>query len=232
MPTSNQTLYRSAKISDHTFRQVLGHFVRDHTAAETARQTGLSHNSIHAIFHKLRVYFTQTGLFLDIYAGQELDKFDIGDPAFERLLLDYHFTRIRSKRGVRCPPNSSVDYHFAESYWRLGFKKMREQRPSEQIYSMMENNLVEIIRICGAVGGKPVNFEAGMEAVFHQIDKHLLWLKRSAPNYSAPHLREQIDDVLAVQLDKRHSPNSTKIKPKIKLPRSSKDASKVHKQQQ
>lgn len=221
MPSSRSTLYRSAKISDAQFRDVLGHFVRDHTAAETARHTGLSHNSVHAIFHKLRVYFTQVGLFLDIYAGQELDKFDIGDPAFERLLLDYHFNRIRSKRGVRDAADASVDYHFAESYWRLGFEKMREQRPSEQIYSMMENNLLEIIRLCGAVGGKPVNFEAGMKAVFRQIDKHLLWLKRSAPNYSAPHLREQIDDVLAVQLDKKPTQHSTKTKPKKKSPRSS-----------
>lgn len=47
-------LYHSAKISEYRFRKVLWHFVRDHSASETARATGLSVNSVHAIFRKIR----------------------------------------------------------------------------------------------------------------------------------------------------------------------------------
>jgi len=207
MPNRNTPLYRSAKISDDKFREVLRHFVRDHTAAETARQTGLSHNSTNAIFHKLRVYFTRVGLFVDIYERQDLDKLGIDNPVFERDLLSFHFSRVGKKRGIQSPSDYPVDYHFAESYWRFGFDMMTKQRPSELVYSMMEKNLLEIIEICGSVGSIPENREAGLEAVFQQIDRYLLWLKRNAPNFSSPESRETIDDVLDVHLVKKRKLN-------------------------
>jgi hypothetical protein len=180
-------LYHAAKISDYRFRKVLWHFVRDHTATETARTTALSVNSVAAIFSKLRVFFCEVGLFTDIYEGQDPLTHHGNEPLFEKSLLEYHFQRMREKHGFKTPPHEP-DCHFAETHWRYHFKVIANERPSEEVYTMMQAHLLQLIRLCGPVGTRPQNPRAGIEIILRQIDQRILWLERNAPGFSStPH---------------------------------------------
>lgn len=193
-------LYHSAKISDYRFRKVLWHFVRDHTASETAHATKLSVNSVHAIFRKLRVYFFEAGLFMDFYGGIDPEDYESDNPLFEFQLLEFHFRRVQDKKGLRSPTNEPP-YHFAESCWRYDFKVMMDERASEQVYAMMLSHLVEIIRICGPIGRKPENRKAGIRAVFRQMDQRILWLERNAPGFGSADMRARLKAIRAIQKD-------------------------------
>lgn len=167
-------LYHSAKISDYRFKKVLWHFVRDHTTAQTAKGTGLSVNSVHAIFHKVRVYFYEVGLFQDIYEGKTPYLSDTSEPVFGRALQEFHAQRHRAKRGLKAPDNEP-DYHFAESYWRYDYHITERERTSEALHDMMLAHLLEIIHACGPIGTKPENQHAGLLAILRQMDQRMIW---------------------------------------------------------
>ncbi len=190
-------LYRGAKISNHRFLRVLDHFVRDSTTSETAKATGLSVNSVHAVYRKLRVFFYDVHLFRDFYQGQDPVTFESGDPEAELALLNFHLGRVGQKRGLRSPI-TEPSYHFAESCWRYDFFRMMRERPSDAVYAMMRSHLLELIRLCGPVGSVPVNREAGALAVMRQIDQRIEWFKRSAPGFRSSEMRAALDDAGSV----------------------------------
>lgn len=187
-------LVHAAKISDYRFRKMLWHFVLDHSATDTARATGLSINSTNILFRKLRVFFYETHLFTDIYGGQDPTTLESDNPVFERDLIEFHFRRVREKRGVRSPW-SEPDYHFAESHWRYHFHVLMAQRPSDRVHAMMFGHLLEIIRLCGPVSKKPMNRRAGLLAVMRQMDQRILWLERNAPRFRADSLRQELKEI-------------------------------------
>lgn len=193
---TGRPLYHSAKISEQQFRQVLWHFVRDDTATATARQTGLSLNSVAAIFQKVRVYFFEAGLFMDPYEGKDPETFEGDNEEFELRLLTYHFERIRDKRGLKSPIHKP-DYHLAESHWRFNFHVIRERRPDADFHKMMLTHLLDIIRICGPVGRPPVNRKAGLRAVLGQQDQFLIWLERNAPGFDDAS-RDELRDIRSI----------------------------------
>lgn len=187
-------LYRSAKISDYRFRKVLMGFVKDWPANATARATGLSVNSTTQIYHQVRTFFFEVGLFLDFYAGQNPLAF-VGDtPHTEKALLEFHFSRVRARRGLKSPI-SEPPLHFAESCWRYDFKVLSEQRTSDLVDEMMFNHLLELIRSCGPIGTTPRNREDGLRIILRQIDQRILWLERNAPGFADSDLRAALKDV-------------------------------------
>lgn len=200
-------LYKSAKISDYRFRKVLWAFVCDASATEAAQATGLSVNSVHAIFRKIRVFFFEAGLFQDYYGGQDPVSFQSANPFFEKKLLKFHFGRIGAKQGLKSPDNEPP-YHFAESCWRFDFKVMAEQRQSDHVLQMMQAHLLEIIRLCGPIGAPPRNKEQGLLAVLRQADQRILWLERNAPGYTDQAKRAELrairdDDMLQDRVSRR-----------------------------
>lgn len=194
-------LYHSAKISEYRFRKVLWHFVRDHSASETARATGLSVNSVHAIFRKIRVYFWEVGLFRDFYEGVDPLEFVGDEQATEYEVLGYHLQRHREKHGFRSP-TSEPPYHFAETYWRYHYLVMIRERPSDTIYDMMPSHLIEMIRLCGPVGTKPGNFRAGLRVILRQMDQRMAWLERNAPGYTDSHQRATLREIQDISIRK------------------------------
>jgi hypothetical protein len=193
-------LYRSAKISEGRFRKVLEHFARDASATDAARATGLSINTTHAIYRKLRVFFYEVGLFLDFYEGKDPVAFESGDPHGEFALLEFHFARIRAKRGLKSPADEPP-YHLAESWWRYQFKMLMNERPSAAVHAMMVANLLELIRICGPVGAPPRNLEAGALAIVRQIDQRIAWLRRNAPGFADIETRKTLMQIEAIATD-------------------------------
>jgi hypothetical protein len=195
-PRPVHRLYRAGKISDAIFRRVLWHFVRDHTAADTARALKLSANSVTDMFRKIRVYFFEAGLFMDVHGGTGEAAFDPAlDAEFERDLLRFHYNRLRSRHGVRIDPDRP-DYHLAESWWRLDFAMIARERPSESVYDMMLGQLLAVIRVAGPVGGKPGNFSARKRVLAQLVDQKILWFQRNAAGFATPELRAGLDDAL------------------------------------
>jgi len=191
-------LYHSAKISDYRFRKVLWHFVRDDSATGTARATRLSVNSVSAIFRKLRVYFTEAGLFTDFYEGHDPLTHDSGLITTEHSLLAFHIARVRVHNGLKSPA-TEPDYHFAESHWRYHFHVMARERPSGEVHAMMFGHLMEIIRLCGPIGTRPANRRAGLMAIARQMDQRIAWLERNAPGFNDAALRSGLREAKAVQ---------------------------------
>ena len=183
-------LYHSAKISDYRFKKVLWHFVRDHTTAETAKGTGLSVNSVQAIFRKIRVYFYEVGLFQDICEGKDPHEGDTSEPVFGRALQAFHSRRHSAKRGLNAPDNQP-DYYFAESYWRYDYHITERERTSEALHDMMLAHLLEIIHACGPIGTKPENQHAGLLAILRQMDQRVTWLSRNAADFKHPTIQTQ-----------------------------------------
>jgi hypothetical protein len=158
-------------------------FVKDWPASATARATGLSVNSATQIYHQLRTFFFEVGLFLDFYAGQDPLAF-VGDtPRSEKALLEFHFARVRERRGLKSP-TTEPPLHFAESCWRYDFKVLSEHRASDPVHEMMFSHLMELIRLCGPIGAKPKNREEGLQTILRQIDQRILWLERNAPGFA------------------------------------------------
>lgn len=185
---SKNPLYHGSKISEYRFRGVLEQFVLDSSATDAARATGLSVNSVHAIYRKLRVFFFDVGLFMDFYEGADPLEFVSDNPAVEQRIIAFHLERVRTRRGLRSPSNEPP-YHFAESCWRYDFKVLDEERSSSLVQAMMLAHLVELIRLCGPVGGPLRNRVQGIEAVARQIDQRIVWLERNAPGFSEPGTR-------------------------------------------
>lgn len=181
-------LYHSAKISERTFKAVLWEFTLDRTLTDAAKATGLSTNSVAAIFTKLRVYFAEAGLFTD---PRLIGMFEDNEE-FERHFLAFHLGRARSKRGLAAASSAGRDYHMAESHWRFHFHMIALQRPSENVAAMMFAHLLALIRICGPVGRKPVNPREGRLEIFRQTDQRLLWLERNAPEFRSPSQRAEL----------------------------------------
>lgn len=169
-------LRRWSKISDYRFRRVLGQFVRDVTSTEAAAATGLSINSVHGMFRKLRVFFFEVGAFQDYYAGEDPETLHPIDPEFERDLIAFHLARFGKRRGLKSPSNEPP-YHFAESCWRYDFHLMMEQRPSEAVYAMMQRQLLELIKLCGPIGAQPRNRLDGITAVMRHTDERIDWFQ-------------------------------------------------------
>lgn len=190
-------LMHAAKISDHRFRRVLMGFVRDHSATDTAQLTGLSLNSVTAIFGKLRVYFWEIGLFTDIYDGADPLSHSGNEPSFEKALLEYHLLRVREKNGLKSSAHGP-DYHFAESHWRYHFQVLMRERVHHDVHAMMFSHLIEIIRLCGPIGLKPFNRRSGIEAVLRQMDQRIAWLERNAPGFRGAAHRAELNAIRAL----------------------------------
>lgn len=205
-----QKLYRSSKISTYRFRKVLDHFVRDHTASDAARAVGLSINSVHAIYHKLRVFFFETGVFLNYYGGIDPVDFVSDDPVHELRLLSYHARRAGLRRGLKDEPNDRR-YHFAETCWRYDYQVMMAERPSADVHAMMFRHLWEIIRICGPIGGPPRNRVDGLRAAMRHVDERIEWFRRSAPGFRTEEVRAALAEAHAVKDDVRAEPETTGI---------------------
>lgn len=172
-------------------------FTLDETVAATARKTGLSTNSVAALFQKLRAFFFEVGLFTDIYDGRDPLEVDIDNPQFEQDLLEFHFARVRDKRGLGARAGEP-DYHFAESHWRYHFHVLARQRASGDIHAMMFAHLLELIRLCGPVGATPVNRRAGILAIARQMDQRIAWLERNALNFRPADQRDALRAVRAL----------------------------------
>jgi hypothetical protein len=197
-------LYHSAKIAEATFLRVLHHFVRDDSATQTARQTGLSLNSTSALFQKIRAYFFYSGVFTDPYRGKPPSEAGLDNDAFEARLLSYHFARIAQKRGL-APSDATADYHLAESHWRFMFHVAKAGRPEADFHQMMFSHLVEIIRLCGPIGRLPANRAAGLRAALRHQDQLLAWLERNAPGFSDDE-RARIRDIRSTPVSDPSSP--------------------------
>lgn len=198
--STGNRLYRAAKVSEYRFKRVLWSFVIDEPVADAAQRTGLSANSVQAIYARLRVFFTDVGLFLDIYAG--------GDPrdgspegedmeGFEYRLIPFHFKRMKAKRRVRETQVTEIDYHWNESFWRFHFSILQTARPTqtEAIHRMMYAHLLAMIRLCGPVGAKPRNRRKALQLQIQQLDQRALWLARNAPEFSDEQSRAQLNEL-------------------------------------
>lgn len=205
-----QKLYRSAKISTYRFRKVLDYFVRDHTASDAARAVGLSINSVHAIYHKLRVFFFETGVFLNYYGSIDPAEFVSDDPVHELRLLNYHAQRARLRRGLKAESNDRR-YHFAETCWRYDYQVMMAERPSADVHAMMFRHLWEIIRLCGPIGAPPRNRVEGLLAAMRQVDERIEWFRRSAPGFRSEEVRAALAEAHAIKDDVRAEPETTGI---------------------
>jgi hypothetical protein len=189
--------YHSAKVSEYQFKRVLWSFVLDRPVAEAAKTIDLSANSIQAIYAKLRVFFTEIGVFRDIYEG--------GDPrdgtakgedyeGFEHMLIPFHIKRVKGKRRTKFTTIDDVDYNWNESFWRFHYWILTEGRPSEAIHRMQYAHLLAQIRLCGPIGLPPRNRERGVELDKHHFNQRLLWLERNSPQFSYEAARAQLRD--------------------------------------
>jgi len=202
-------LYHSAKISDYRFKKVLWHFVLDDLNADAAKATGLSINTVQDIFQKLRVFFHETETFRSIYPeGVLATEVELEDEELEFLILELHLARWRRKRGMRSPI-SGPDYHFAESCWRYWYLRLARLGGEEAIHRMMYAHLLEIIKICGPVGRKPVNYKAGLLALSRQMDQRMFWLERNSPEFRSAAHRQTLRELRSIQ------PKTTTEKHKI-----------------
>lgn len=198
-PRRARRLYHAAKISDYRFRKVLMSFVRDHSATEAARVTGLSVNSAKDLYGKIRTYFFEAGLFMDFYGGAGWAQYDPeADKEFEQSLLAFHRQRLRRSRGVRTKADQP-DYRLAESWWRLDFAMIMRERRSEAVYAMMMGQLLAVIRVAGPVGKKPGNRAECRRTIARLVDQKILWLQRNAPRFATPELRAGLEDALQTE---------------------------------
>jgi hypothetical protein len=132
--------YRSAKVSEYQFKRVLWSFVRDEPAVEAASHIALSANSIDALYTKLRIYFTEIGVFTDIYeGGNPEDGTAKGEDmeGYELRLIGFHLGRVKRKRRMKRTSLDEVDYNWCESHWRFGYDILTEGRPSDALHRMM-----------------------------------------------------------------------------------------------
>ena len=167
---------------------MLWHFVVESTVSQAADATGLSRNSIAAIYSKLRKYFVDCGLF---HLPSVLrDEFTRLDPEWAHL-MEYHRMRIAEKRGVR--KTNEFDYHLAETCWREEYKAVMMERPSKGVYEMMNRNLLQVIRLCGPVGKANPNKASGLLAYLYHSRELSLWLQRNVPEYEGIY-DQQIED--------------------------------------
>lgn len=196
-PTRRQgnRFYHSAKISEYQFKRVLWSFVLDEPVAEAAKHIDLSANSIGAIYWKLRKFFTELGIFEDIYRG--------GDPkdgtpkgedyeGFEFRLLSFHLQRVKDKRRMKRTTLDEVDYNWCESFWRFHYSILTDGRVSDAVNRMMYAHLLAQIRLCGPVGAALQKREEGMRLNHHHLNQRLLWLERNAPNFRDQHARQEL----------------------------------------
>lgn len=189
---SRNRLYHSAKISEYQFKRVLWSFALDEPAAQAAQHIDLSVNSISAIYAKLRTYFYESGLFVDIYQGDNPQEGSaLAEPEFERRLIEFHFRRAAAKHGIDDPPEGPA-YHFAESHWRFHYDVMNDGRSPDALRRMMFAHLLEMIRCCGPVGSTPMNRKAGLELTLTHMDQRILWMERNASQFRSPTSRNVI----------------------------------------
>lgn len=192
---TRKRLYHSAKISQYQFRRVLRAFAQDEAAADAATHINLSLNSIAAIYGKLRRYFYETGLFTDIYQGNDpSDGSELADEEFERRLIEFHIARAAAKRGIDDTPDGPA-YHFAESHWRFHYAVMNEGRPSEALHRMIFAHLLEMIRCCGPVGAPPVNRKVGLQLALRQMDQRILWMERNTLQFRKLGQRRKLQEI-------------------------------------
>lgn len=196
-PRAENRFYYAAKISEYQFKKVLMSFVLDEPVAVAAQKIALSANSINAIHAKLRHFFTELGVFQDIYKG--------GDPeagteqgedyeGFEFRLLDFHLKRIRTKRRAKAVAMSEIDYHWTESFWRFHYSILSEGRKSDAVERMMYSHLLAHIRLCGPVGAPPHHLKESARLQKAQFHQRLIWLERNAPSFKDAGTRQALRD--------------------------------------
>ncbi|MCA9369994.1 MAG: IS1595 family transposase [Pseudomonadales bacterium] len=83
----NKYLYR-AHISETKFREILRYFCADQPASKTAQMSGVSRNSINALYYKLRLRMVQ----LSVLNTPELGELEVDESYFGA-------KRVRGKRG-------------------------------------------------------------------------------------------------------------------------------------
>ncbi|SDD21373.1 hypothetical protein SAMN04487779_1005197 [Belnapia rosea] len=195
---ASNRFYRSAKVSEYQFKRVLWSFAQDQAAGEAAKQIALSANSIDALYSKLRVFFTEIGLFTDIYKGGDPnDGTDMGEDGegYELRLIAFHLERVKRKRRMKETELEEVDYNWCESRWRFEYSILTEGRPSDTINRMMYSHLLAHIRLSGPVGSKPqVTSEIG-KLTRQQVSQRLLWLERNAPAFKDEATRTALREI-------------------------------------
>ncbi|PZU85738.1 MAG: hypothetical protein DI527_20880 [Chelatococcus sp.] len=174
---------------------MLWHFAKDDTVAEAAQRTGLSVNAVSTIFVKLRRFFTEAGLFTDIYQGSDpANGSALAEIEYERHLIEFHFARVRAKRGIGSGP-AEID-HFAESHWRFHYAMLVGDRGGDAVHHMMHRHLLEMVRLCGPVGRPPINRREGLRLCLSQMDKRILWAERNSRQFRDDRAREEIRSIL------------------------------------
>lgn len=196
---ARRPLYHASKISEARFKKVLWHFAKDDTVAEAARQTGLSQNAVSTIFVKLRRFFTEVGMFTDVYEGGDpADGLPGGEPDeaihFEFELIEFHFARLKAKRGLGRGA-AEID-QFNESHWRYHYVMLMGDRGSDAVHHMMHRHLLEMIRRRGPVGRPPVNRREGLRLCLAQMDERVIWAMRNSFKYKSGDLRDKLKDVI------------------------------------
>jgi hypothetical protein len=194
---ARRSLYHASKISEARFRKVLWHFAKDDTAAEAAQRTGLSINAVNTIFVKLRRFFTEAGMFTDVYQGGDpADGSPLAEIEYERHLIEFHFARVQAKRGIGS--GQSEDDHWCESHWRFHYAVLVGDRGSDALHHMMHRHLLEMVRRCGPVGRPPVNRREGLRLCLAQMDERIRWAERNSHRFNNPTSRSELRVILDV----------------------------------
>jgi len=188
-------LYFASKISDYQFKKVLWFFACDEPARNVSEKMNLSENSINAINQKLRVFFTDVGLFQDLYDGLPLDDIDNSpNPEFEVRLLEYHLKRVSARRGIKTE-YQGIDYHLNESYWRFNYQMVAAGRNADSVPKMMYRHLLTLVKLCGPVGGEIHNRDEAAAVIRGQLDEIAAWLERNSPRFRDPDARSQLQEI-------------------------------------
>jgi hypothetical protein len=193
--------YHSAKVSEYQFKRVLWAFILDQPVAEAAKRIAISANSINAIYAKLRLFFTEIGLFEDIYRGGDpADGTEYGDDdedaiRYEHAVLGFHLKRAKAKRRQKPTVIGEPDYNWGESVWRFNYSVLTNGRESPAIYRMMYAHLLAHIRLSGPIGLPPKKCKDSARLECHQLDQRILWLERNAPDFRDEAARAELHEI-------------------------------------
>jgi hypothetical protein len=193
--------YHSAKVSEYQFKRVLWAFILDQPVAEAAKRIAISANSINAIYAKLRLFFTEIGLFEDIYRGGDpADGTEYGDDdedaiRYEHAVLGFYLKRAKAKRRQKPTVIGEPDYNWCESIWRFNYSVLTNGRESPAIYRMMYAHLLAHIRLSGPIGLPPKKCKDSARLECHQLDQRILWLERNAPDFRDEAARAELHEI-------------------------------------
>jgi len=192
--------YRRAKISEYQFRKILWLFALDLTPTQAAARMALSLNAVHAVYVRLRRYFTEAGVFRDFYRMPE--GVALTDEA-ELRFLEFHLARVEPMQGLPPLKHGEDDLHLFESNWRFEYQVFRHAQRQANVERMMYDDLLSVISLCGPINTTPQNRKAALDMLRRRLDERLLWLERNAPLFKAPQHRVELRAIRAIAPEER-----------------------------